>query len=173
MAISTYNSHVDVAVYYSDKKNSTYVAIGKSTAWSNESTPPQPNANSTKLDEVIGYKKATKVSLCRPEVSGESTQYDTISYGNKTWVLVPKEKAVEEGAKWVYVEGEIVGEELPLGTYRQVGVHVDLQPNTSISKPNLLPSEVQNVGTLLLLDNRQFQNRTPQGTVKERFIIEF
>lgn len=87
--------------------------------------------------------------------------------------MIPKEKAKEEGAKWVYLETDIVGEELPLGTYRQVGVHSDLQPNTSISKPNLLPGEVQNVGTLLLIDNRQFQNRTAQGTVKERFIIEF
>lgn len=173
MAIATYNSHVDVAVYYTDKKNSTYFAIGRTTEWSDESTPPQPNDKVTKLEEVIGYKKATKVSLCRPLATGESTDYDTVSYGNRTWVMIPKEKAKEEGAKWVYLETDIVGEELPLGTYRQVGVHSDLQPNTSISKPNLLPGEVQNVGTLLLIDNRQFQNRTAQGTVKERFIIEF
>lgn len=170
MAISTYNARIDIARYYANKATTTYFAIGKSSAWSDEMTPPTPSAKTTKLDEVIGYKKATRVSLCRPLVQGESTSYEQVTYGDTTWVLVPDSKAFSEGAKWVYFETDINGDELPLGFYRQVGVHTNLVP--SVSKSNLLPSEVKDSGTLIFYDNRQPQNRMAQSSVKERYIME-
>ena len=172
MAIATYNSSVELAKYLVSKADSTYLTIGKTTPWSNETKPPQPDENTTALQEVIGYKKATKVTLVRPFQSPQDDEKDTISYGNKELVIVPTEKATEEGAKWLYLESEVVGEELPLGTYRQVGFVIDLVPKTGINKFNLLPSEVENTGTLMFFDNKQFQNRTEQVTSKERMVIQ-
>lgn len=173
MAVATYNSHVESAKYFLDKNATTYLAIGKTSAWSDEENPPQDDPNATKLDEVIGYKKADKVSLCRPLVSGEETTFTKIVYGNKTWVLVPKEKATEEGAKWLYAHATIEADDLPLGMYRQVGVHVDLTPSGGIAKLNLLPSEVGSTGTLMAIDNREPQNRIASSSVEEAFILAF
>ena len=172
MAIATYNSHVELAKYLVSKADSVYLTIGKSTPWSNETNPPQPDENATVLQEVIGYKKATKVTLVRPAKSPEDDNKNLISYGNKSWVEVTPENAKAEGAKWVYLESSIVGDELPLGTYRQVGFVMDLVAKSGISKFNLVPSEVESTGTLLFFDNKQFQNRSEQTTAKERFIVE-
>nr|DAN11132.1 MAG TPA: Baseplate wedge protein [Herelleviridae sp.] len=172
MAIATYNSHVELAKYIVTKADSTYLVIGKTSAWSNEQSPPQPDEQATTLQEVIGYKKAKRVTLVRPAQSPQDDNKEKVSYGNKEWVIVTPEKAKEEGTKWVYVEGEVVGSELPLGTYRQVGFTVDLKPASGISKFNLLPSEVSDTGTLMYYDNKQFQNRTEQTTTLERFVIE-
>lgn len=172
MAIATYNSHVELAKYLVTKSDSTYLVIGKTSPWANEYNPPQPDENATSIQEVVGYKKATRVSLVRPAQSPEDDTKDKISYGNKSWVVVSFDDAQKEGAKWVYLESEIVGSEIPLGTYRQVGFVVDLQPNSGVTKFNLLPSEVKNPGTLMFFDNKQFQNRTEQTTARERFVIE-
>ncbi|WRW34673.1 virion structural protein [Staphylococcus phage CF5] len=172
MAIATYNSHVELAKYIVSKADSVYLTIGKSTPWFNETNPPQPDENTTVLEEVIGYKKSTKVTLVRPAKSPEDDNKNLISYGNKSWVEVSTKDAVTEGAKWVYMECNIVGDELPLGTYRQAGFVVDLVPNSGINKFNLVPSEVQSHGTLMFFENKQFQNRTAQTTVKERFVVE-
>lgn len=172
MAIATYNSHVELAKYLVSKADSIYLTIGKSTPWSNETNPPQPDENATVLQEVTGYKKATKVTLVRPFKSPEDDDKNLISYGNKSWVEVSPEDATNEGAKWVYLESSIVGDELPLGTYRQVGFVMDLVAKRGISKFNLVPSEVESAGTLLFFDNKQFQNRSEQTTAKERFIVE-
>ncbi|AGI11439.1 hypothetical protein QLX41_gp082 [Listeria phage LMTA-94] len=172
MAIATYNAHVYAALNLKSKIDTTFMAIGKTTAWTDETNPPEPDPNATGLTEVIGYKKLKTMSLCRPQRTGETPTLPTVSYGNKTWVLVPDAQAYTEGAKWLYCEAEFVGDELPVGTYRQVGVFTDLAPKSGVTKPNLLPSEVANVGVLQFFENKQFQNRTPQVTARERFVAE-
>lgn len=172
MAISTYNSHIDVAKYYAGLQSSTFFVIGRTTAWSNEEAPPTPDPKTKNIEEVIGYKQASVVSLCRPIREEEEPAYETVEYGDRTWVLIPEDKAFEEEAKWLYYYTEIKGDELPTGFYRQVGVYVNLEANTEISKPNLLPGEVKEKGTLVLFDNRQPMNRVEKGTSIERFIVE-
>ncbi len=85
--------------------------------------------------------------------------------------MIPDEDAYREKAWMVYIESEIVGDELPLGTFRQVGLHTDLVPKTGVDKDALLPSEVTNAGILQFFENRQQQNRTAEITVREKFII--
>ncbi|MGI4563113.1 hypothetical protein ACR2XK_26160, partial [Klebsiella pneumoniae] len=138
----------------------------------NRRCSPPPWRCTASGNKVIGYKKATKVTLVRPSKSPEDDNKNLISYGNKSWVEVTPENAKAEGAKWVYLESSIVGDELPLGTYRQVGFVMDLVAKSGISKFNLVPSEVESTGTLLFFDNKQFQNRSEQTTAKERFIVE-
>ena len=172
MDIATYNSHVELAKYLVSKANSTYLVVGRTTPWSSETNPPQPNEKTTSLQEIIGYKKTHRATLVRPAQSPQDDDKEKISYGNKDWVVVTTENAKDEGAKWVYLEADVVGNELPLGTYRQIGFVIDLVPNSGVSKPNLLPSEVKETGTLMYFENKQFQNRTETTTAKERCIIE-
>ncbi|AAX92368.1 baseplate morphogenetic protein C [Staphylococcus phage Twort] len=168
MAIATINSHVELAKFYASKD--FHLVLGKTSPWSNEQSPPQPKDTTTTLDEVIGYKKAKKVALVRPAQPTTDDSKTKIQYGNREWVEVSPENAIKEGAKYVYLQAEVVGEELPLGTYRQVGFTMGLKSSTD--KLNLLPSEVQDAGTLIFYDNKQFQNRVAQTTVTESFIME-
>lgn len=171
MAIATTSSRVYAALALKSKSASTYFAIGKTSPWTNEKIPPASDPNATMLTETIGYKKVDNVSLCRPYVEGEVTTYPIVTYGTLKFVLIPDAEAYNQKAVQVYYEVKIVGDELPVGTYRQVGVFTDLVPKTGVTKPNLLPSEVQSIGILQFIENKEFNNRTVDTTVKERFII--
>lgn len=171
MAIATNNSRVYASLQLRAKEASTYLVIGKTSAWTNEDAPPQADPNTTTLQEVVGYKKVTKMSLCRPFVEGETTTLPTVTYGAKKYVLVPDAQAYTQKAMMVYIEAEIVGEELPLGTYRQVGIHTDVTPKSGVTKKALLPTEVSSTGVLQFFENRKQQNRTADVTVREKFIV--
>lgn len=167
----TMDASVSAGLYYVDQADSTYLAIGKTTPWINESAPPAGEQSTSVLQEVIGYKKADKVSLCKPVLEGESTPYPTVNYGGKTYALIPKEKAYQERATLVYFETEVAGTDLPTGTYRQVGMHTGLIPKSGVNKKALLPTEVQSTGVLQFFANKENQNRTVEVRVKERFIL--
>ena len=147
-----------------------YVVIGKTSPWTNETMPPAEDPTTNALQEIVGYKKVSKVSLCRPFIEGETTSLTTVTYGTNKFVLVPNDKAYTEKAMMVYIEAEITGAELPVGTYRQMGIVTDLVPKDN-TKTALLPSEVSNSGTLQFFENRQQQNRTADITVREKVIV--
>lgn len=171
MAIATNNSRVYASLQLKAKEPSMYLALGKTTPWTNEDAPPETDPNTTTLQEVIGYKKVSTVSLCRPYVTGETTSLPTITYGKQKFVLVPDEQAYTEKAMMVYIEAEVVEDELPLGTFRQVGIHTDVIPKNGVTKEALLPSDITSAGILQFFDNRQQQNRTADVTVREKFIV--
>ena len=171
MAIATTDARVQASLDYVNKASSTYLAIGKKTAWTNENTPPAGDPNTSVLQEVIGYKKVDKVSLCKPLTQNESTSYPTITYGGSRYALIPVNKAYQEKATLVYFETEVLGTDLPTGTYRQVGIHSGLVPKDGVTKKVLLPTEVKSTGILQFFANKQFQNRTEEVRIKERFIL--
>lgn len=170
--ISTLKSQIDFAIYLQNKVNSAYVAIGRSTPWVDENNPPEEDENTVLLDEVIGYKKVSKFSLARPLADGESTDYPVVDYRGENWVLVPAAAAYDEGAKWLYAEARLMPEDFPLGKYRQVGLHLELQPNTGVTKPNLTPLEVRDPGTLYFYTNNPPIDRTAGISATEQFLME-
>lgn len=171
MAVTTTHAHVNRAREFSIK-NDIYFAIAKALPWDDDANPPIEDPNSTTLDGVIGYKKVENICLVRPARVGESPD---IPYREENWVIVPADKAIEEGARWVYLDTNIVYTELPLGWYRQVGVYTGLikHPSVSLSKYNLLPSEVLSEGILEVLDNREPSNRQIDQREKLSLILEF
>lgn len=169
MASPTIQAYVDVALGLVAKAESTYLAIGKTTAWDNESIPPMAEDATLNIEEIIGYKKMGTVSICKPLGAEETTTYPTVKYKGTNWALIPTAKAKEEEAYHVYYTATIAGSELPPSEYRQVGVYTGL--TTSVKTPSVLPSEVTKQGTLQFYDNRQRFNRTDKVTVTERFII--
>lgn len=171
MAVTTTKAHVNMALYLKNKVSSTYLGIGGSDAWEDEENPPTPERSRTKLETPIGYKKVNTVSLCKRVESEEDASHNTINYRGEVWELIPDKEAQEQQATHVYYETRIVGSELPVGEYRQVGIFTDLKTKGDVGKPNLLPSEVTDVGTLEFFENRQRQNRTKDTNIVERFII--
>lgn len=171
MAITTTKAHVNIALYLKNKINSTYIGLGRKTPWDDEENPPTPDKARTKLDSPIGYKKVNLVSLCRRVESEEVATYPTTTYRGEIWELVPDDVAHEEGVTDVYFEARVFGDEIASGEYRQVGIFTELEPKEGVTKPNLMPSEVKDVGTLEFFENRQRQNRTTNTNIVERFII--
>lgn len=174
MAISTLNSHIEAALNLQGRVNSAYMVLGKTSAWSDEQNPPNETESVSELTEVIGYKKVSRFSLARPLASGETVEnvgFPTVTYSGQTWVLIPRDQAYTQKARWLYVEAEIHPNEFPLGMYRQVGLHLGVVPSTGVSKQNLRPNEVANKGILEFYENREPQNRTSSVYVLEQFII--
>ena len=170
MPVITENAKVELAKFVVNQQQSMYLVLGKTSAWSNEQVPPEPIPNTTQLEEVVGYKRVSKAVLVRPTRETD-TNKEKITFNNNSWTIINQEDAIQEGAKWAYFESKIVGNELPLGTYRQVGISINVKPRSQ--KSALLPSEVEDTGTLLFYDNKQFQNRTNDVSNLERLIVEF
>jgi hypothetical protein len=169
MATTTVGGHVSRALEFFERPD-TYVGIGKSTPWEDENVPPNPIQTKTTLDEVIGYKKVEyKYLVVEDIVDG------TISYRDSKWRIVPPDQAVAQGARWVYVEAHLRYDELPLVSYRQVGIFNRLVKlsNIDAGKVALLPSEVEDVGVLEVYDNRKVVNRQSDQKEQLSFVIEF
>lgn len=174
MAIATLNAHVHFALEAYKQLNKAYLVIGKTSPWDNEENPPTESESTDSLLEIIGYKRLKQYSLARPlkqEETADDISYPVVTYAGLEWALIPTDKAYEEGARWLYISAEIEPSDFPYGEYRQVGIQTNVQPKQGINKPNLLPSEVADEGTLLFYENREPQNRTSSVYVLEQFMV--
>lgn len=171
MAIATNDSRVYAALQFKNLQDSMYIGLGKTSEWNNEEVPPTENPETSELLEPIGYKKVSKVQVCRELKPDEEPEYPTVKYGSKTFVLIPDEQAYKEKAWNVYITGQIDGEELPIGRFRQVGIYTGLKPKEN--KKNLLPEEVTDKGVLQAFANRRSQRRDKNVDLYESYIISF
>lgn len=124
--------------------------------------------------DIIGYKRVYKMILARPLKDTEDVNnppYPVVYYSNKPYCLIPTDKAVSEGARFVYVSTRLEGEDFLNQGYSTVKLYQGLVP-TGDKKNTLLPSEVLNTGTLLLTDSRDMQERVASLTIEEDFMIE-
>lgn len=168
MAVTTIKGHVSRALDFYNK-SSIFFCLGRTTAWSDENNPPVP-LNTDDLEEPSGYKLIESKFLVIPDTNG------SITYRDSRWSIVPYDKALEKGARWLYLSSYISYDEFPVDlVYRQIGVYTGLVKNPSVpsGKSNLLPSEVSNPGILEVLDNRTPVYRELDQREKLSIIIEF
>lgn len=168
MAVTTVMSQVRAALDL--KKQKAYFVFGRTTPWDNEMMPPAPEEDITELEEIIGYKEASTVSLCRRLKPNETTNYPVVQYANGAWVLIPDSEAYNEKATHVYYETTVKGKELPPSVYRQVGIQLNTVPKEGVTKPNLLPEEVSDAGLLHCYENAVPLNRALEVEVTEKFV---
>lgn len=167
MAVLTITGHVSRAIDFYNKPD-LYFALGHPDPWASENSPILPTV-STLLEDPIGYKKVYEKYLVYPAVNG------TINYKSQSWRVVGYDEALRLGAKWVYLSAVIEYDELPLTTYRQIGIYSGLVKASSVpeGKTNLLPSEVANPGILEIIDNRKPTYRELDRREMISTIIEF
>lgn len=168
MAVTTLKGHVSRALSFYDK-NDIYIGIGKKSKWDDDNHPPKPQ-NTDEIQELIKVKKVDSKFLVKPDNSGK------ISYGNKRWSPVSREKALEEGARWVYISVSLDFTEVPIDiVYRQIGCYTSLikQKDVDDSKSILDPEEVEDLGILEILDNRKPVYRETDKRELIGTIIEF
>ncbi|BCK59795.1 structural protein [Staphylococcus phage vB_SauH_DELF3] len=172
MARAKNASHVEMSKIIVSTSETIYLTIGKGESWSNETSPPQPEEIGLPPQEVLGYKKATRVALVRPTKTTGDESKKEIPYGNKPRVETDSANSVAVSAKWAYEDRHIVGDDLIEGTCRQVGFGMLLLAKDSISLDNLSLNEVESTVTLSIYDNKHAQNIGYQTTRKERPLIE-
>jgi hypothetical protein len=127
-----------------------YFALSNaSTAWSNDALPPIPSPNLTDMPEILGYKEVDIRSLAKPDNNG------TILFKGQKYSLVATVDGYTQGAYWVYLKASVEPADLPLTTFRSVGLYIDLNRANGVpdSQKNLLPNEVQNAGLLFRAAN--------------------
>ena len=162
MSISTVAGHVSRAIDFYNNQN-VYFGIGKSTSWSSDSTPnssaltdddnpPEPLPTDT-VQEIIGYKKVASKFLVYPDSQGQ------IACNGRKWkICTDLTKAVELGARWIYLASWLLYDELPTYTsYRQIGVYSGLVKKADVAegKTALLPTEVESPGVLQAIYHRK------------------
>lgn len=129
-----------------------YLAIGRTTPWPDEQDPPTPTGQEAAIDETIGYKPATLVPV-KPDAGG------AISWAGQTWAEVAPGDAVDENAQYVWVHTTIEYDELPLTTFRQIGLYTGLIKAAGAGVGALLPGDVDVPGVLEAIDNREPEPR--------------
>jgi len=171
-SVMTTLGHVNRAIDFFSKPDK-YFAIGRTTPWPDENNPPNPTGNETSVEEVIGYKAVTEQYFVKPDPNANESNGGIYYRGQWYAKTTDPNEAKSGGYKWVYLSTIIAYDELPLQTYRQVGVYVGLQKAKGVDKSNLLPSEVADPGTLEVIDNRKPQYRSIDQREKLSVIIEF
>lgn len=146
-AILTDFHHVTQAIRFLNATN-VYGALGRTTAWTNEASPPAPDPADTELDETICYAPLTTQTLVVPDAGG-SIEVDGVLY-----TAVSEANAYTSGAIRVYVEARFDYDNAPLVTWRQAGFYSGLVKGGGAGSGILLPADVSDPGILETCDNR-------------------
>lgn len=188
VAVKTKDFGVSRAIEFFNKDD-IYFGIGKSSEWKasdydeTETIPSDPEKQppltreTTNLEEVIGYRKVDYMYLVVPH-DGSTVPDGTVIIDFDTsvqWRAVSPDMAVEEGARYVYIETTIQPSDFPEGEYRQVGVFSGLTKKDSVPVGRIVlsPDEVESQGTLEIIDNRVASPLNEYSKETLKFVIKF
>ena len=158
----------DVLTALSLKNNNTFwVAVGHTSAWTDESSPPAEDLTITDIDDIQGFKKCDTVSLCVPDAAG------TIEFRGQNYKLVADSDAYTEVARYIYFRADLKYDQFPVVTYRQTGLYANTTPATGYESNDILtPAEVASNGTLRYYHNHSPVYRTADSVDIIEIIIE-
>lgn len=167
LPIITNTAHCARALSLVEQGN-IYIGIGKTSPWTGENddgfVPPEPNPDAENLEELVGMKKADRVSLVIPD------DYGDIEYAQIKFKTLSKDEALRQKSRWVLIESTIYYDELPPVAYRQIGVFSRVTPKEGKDKNRiLLTNDIDDVGVLEVLANRKVTTR--QSDTKDKFFM--
>lgn len=170
LPIITNAAHCSRAIAFVEQGD-IFIGIGRTSPWEGENdegfVPPEPDLNAENLDELIGMKRADRVSFVKPDEFGD------IEYANIKFKTLSKEEALREKARWVLVECKIYFEELPPVPYRQIGIFSRVQAKEGQGRRRILmPGDIKDVGILEVLANRKVTTRQSDTTDTYFLVIE-
>jgi hypothetical protein len=173
IATTTYGARVKRGL---DLKNGDdlWFALGKTSAWPNDESPPSPLPGDTEVTEPFIVFKPIIKSMAR-EVS--QVEYDALQESQRGVVvidevirylkLVSDENAQTEVARYVYLRGvsnPALGH--PAATFRQIGIYSGLVPAAGYENAEwLATTNVDQYGLLEYLDNGTKTDQTEFGPV--------
>jgi hypothetical protein len=168
MAISTVYGHVSRALEFF-KHDDLFFGIGRTTAWTDEQVPPAPDVNIQEVEEIVAFKKVIEKKMVVPDAQG------TIFYMGEQYREVTAAQAEAEKSRWVYVSTTLIGNEVPLASFRQLGLYSGLKVKDTApaGKIALLPADIEDTGLLEIIDNRRVTHRQEDQSEKLSLIVEF
>lgn len=157
------------------QKNTVWIGIGRTTAWTEENSPPAPSLTAMSVEEVVGLTLPEAKKLAVPDnVNGTIT-----ILGQKWRILEPPyddlEELVDLGARYAYVAGWLMYDQFPVVTFRQEAVLVGVQLAEGVPPGSdvLLPAQVASYGYPVVITNRiPYQRKVEQKEFIE-FMIEW
>lgn len=142
-----------------------FVAIGRTSAWSDENNPPYPSEESTEVTELIGlqridsYKYAKVIQNPTTLQKKTAVYYKGLYYSTTQDYNVAKEGGYTDILCVVTLDRDTVSA-IPIGiTYRQVGLYVGVNATEDEIKYGITREQWDNKaqadkGMLEVLDNR-------------------
>lgn len=153
---------------------SKYVLIGRSTPWQNELIPPVPTGEETELTELIGGKLIQNQWYVKMLTSPTEEQKANGVYykGHYYFRTVDPVEAVNEGCSAVMVYVGLDRDELPLTTFRQVGLQTQVQHNAPVITASQF-NAIAEKGELEIIENRKPQTREEDQQEDLYLLISF
>lgn len=154
--------------------DSKYVLIGRTSPWNNEMIPPMPTGEETALTELIGGKLVidqwyVKMLTDPTEEEKEAGVYYKGHYYYRTTVL---DDAINNGCDAVMVHVDLDRDELPLQTFRQVGLQTQVQHSAETITASQFES-LTNKGQLEIIENRKPQTREEDQMESIYILVQF
>lgn len=150
---------------------SKYILIGRSTPWENEQIPPVPDETATTIEELIGGKLMKDQWYVKLLEDPTQEQKDAGIYYKGHYYYKTKDlaDAISNGCDSVIIYAELDRDELPLTTYRQVGLQVQVQ-HSAITVTAAQFNQIIDKGILEVIENRKPQTRE-DDQMEEIFIL--
>ena len=149
-------------------------AYGRTTPWDDEDNPPAEDSTATSMEEVQGFR------LIVPANKGcvypsDANDYDFTYHGVYWKKATSFEDALENGARWALFElNLLVGDGLPVVTFRQIGLFLDLVPASGYEGyAALLPAQTDSTGTFYYYANHTKWVRAINQSDTIVFVIEY
>lgn len=129
-----------------------WIAVGRTSAWTDENNPPDEDRNDSDITEIVGFKKADVVSLAKQDGGG------AIEFNGQNYTLVSDGNAYTETARFVYIKASLEYDTFPVVTFRQTAIYADLTPASGHESDDpILPADVSDNGIL-----RYYRNHVPR-----------
>lgn len=170
MAILTLRARANRAMEYKKvmEEQTMWFGFGRKTPWANDDEPPTPKPATEDIEEPIGYKKTDMITFVKQDDEGP------IFYLGDNYSAISDEEAIATDSTLLYVRCTVNYTELPPTTYREIGIFRGLKPITAkIASKVLLPSEVEDRGTLDIIDNLQPSSRAQYQRDEYSYMIQF
>lgn len=142
-----------------------FIAIGRTTPWSDENNPPHPDETMTEVEELIGLQRVDSYKFAKVIPNPTTLQKRTGIYYKGLYYSVTQDSniALAEGYTSVMVQVTLDRDTIaaiPVGvTFRQVGLYVDVNATPDeiqygITRDQWLNKLAADRGMLEVVDNR-------------------
>lgn len=144
-----------------------YIAIGRTTAWPTEASPPAEDPDTTDIDEIVCFVPASTKTFIIQDPTG------LLIFDGLKWSPITVEEAYLQQANYVMILGTFTQTEVPLVTYRQYGLYSGLVKAVGAPNGPLLPEHVVDNGVLEAYHNHPPVIRTTYMSEERRFFTKF
>lgn len=169
MGVTSYRARARRALLH--KQNSTYwVAIGRTTPWPNEDSPPLPSPGTNDIEEAIVFVRPQLVSLAKAVLADGDVEID-----GQQFAFVADEDAVAEAGRFLYIKAVFnPADGIPTANFRQRAVFTELAPAAGHELDQwLAPANVSARGVMEYLAHTTMRSLGPGEQRVIELVIEF